>query len=339
PSLTVGTFIPVTGTETLSDLALSPDGKVLYVVDRLRPLLLRFALPAGTPVPPLGLRTEGYHTLVVAPDGAHVYVAGGDVGTPALLARLDPEDEAGITPLQVPEGVRISAVAIGTKPDGKSSLWVLDGLGDRLYEAPVPAPPNFALTAPVPLPSTVQNPLLPTDLFAVPDGNRVEVSALFDSEGPASGVVQATDVVAKVPVPCGGPGGVCPAGGLDVVVTPDQAPTARLVVTPGPAGQDTTLDASTSTILFGTIARYEWDFGDGTKATTTTPVTTHKYASPGPYTATVTETSWAGASVSTTVPSTVFTGQTMTRRGGPQARTQVTFTIGGGTPTETPGPT
>jgi hypothetical protein len=340
PSLAVGTFIPITGTETLSDLAVSPDGKVLYVVDRLRALLLRFALPAGSPMPALGLRTAGYHTLVVAPDGAHVYVAGGDVGKPALLARLDPQDEAGITPLQVAQGIGIPAIAIGTRPDGTSSLWVLDDAGNRLYEAPVPSPPNFTLTAPVSLPSPTQAPLRHTDLFAVPDGSRVEVSALFDVEGPGRGVVRAVDVGARALVPCGDPDDVCPAGGLAIAVTPDQAPTAKLVVTPGLAGQDTTLDASTSTIMFGTIARYDWDFGDGTKATTTTPVTTHRYAAPGPYTATVTETSWSGASVSTAPPSTVFTGQTMTRRGGPQARTRATFTVGGGgTPTEPPVPT
>lgn len=99
-----------------------------------------------------------------------------------------------------------------------------------------------------------------------------------------------------------------------IAVTPDQAPIARLSVTRAPAGSPTTFDASASTVAFGTIASYAWDFGDGTTAVTTTPITTHTYTG-GSYTASVTLTSSAGTSTGR-----VFTGQTMARNGGPQAR-------------------
>ena len=76
-----------------------------------------------------------------------------------------------------------------------------------------------------------------------------------------------------------------------IAITPDQAPVAHLTVTPGEVGQATAFDASASTVAYGSIASYAWNFGDGSTATTTAPVTTHTYTSVGTFTATVTETS------------------------------------------------
>ena len=102
-----------------------------------------------------------------------------------------------------------------------------------------------------------------------------------------------------------------PVGALPwaVAMTPDQAPVARLHVDRAPLGQPSTLDASASTVAFGTRASYAWDFGDGTTATTTDPVVQHVYADAN-LTPSVTVTSSAGTSVSQ-----VFTGQTMSRNG------------------------
>jgi YVTN family beta-propeller protein len=108
-----------------------------------------------------------------------------------------------------------------------------------------------------------------------------------------------------------------------VAISPDQAPVARLKVTPTPAGKATTFDASASTVAFGTIAKYAWNFGDGSSATTATPTITHTYASAGTFSASVTETSSGGTSTTK-----VFTGQTMSRNGGPSARATATVVAG-----------
>jgi YVTN family beta-propeller protein len=105
-------------------------------------------------------------------------------------------------------------------------------------------------------------------------------------------------------------------------VTPDQAPVARMTVSPAPAGQRTRLDASSSTVRYGNIARYAWNFGDDTTATTTRPVTTHVYAAPGTYTVKLTETSSGGTSTTK-----VFTGETVCRNGDPSAVTTKTAVI------------
>lgn len=67
-------------------------------------------------------------------------------------------------------------------------------------------------------------------------------------------------------------------------------PTASFTVDPptGPAPLDVTVNGSGSTDSDGTIASYEWDFGNGTTGTGPTSGTT--YASPGDYTITLTVT-------------------------------------------------
>ncbi len=100
--------------------------------------------------------------------------------------------------------------------------------------------------------------------------------------------------------------------GIDsIAIDPDQAPVAQLSVTPAPAGSATTFDASHSTVTFGTIVKYVWNFGDGTSQTTTVPTTSHTYLVGGSYLASVTETDSAGTSITRT-----FTGQTMSQNGG-----------------------
>ena len=84
----------------------------------------------------------------------------------------------------------------------------------------------------------------------------------------------------------------------------------------------TAFDASESPVKYGKITKYAWNFGDGSTLTTKTPTTTHKYANAGIYIATVTETDSAGTSTKI-----VFTGQTVSRNGGPSARASKTFTI------------
>ena len=54
------------------------------------------------------------------------------------------------------------------------------------------------------------------------------------------------------------------------------------------SGSATTFDAAASSAPYGAITSYAWSFGDGSSATTTSASTTHTYASPGTYTATLT---------------------------------------------------
>lgn len=101
---------------------------------------------------------------------------------------------------------------------------------------------------------------------------------------------------------------------FSLAITPDQSPVARFTVTSAQAGSPTTFDASGSVSPVGTIVSYIWNFGDGAVLTTSTPITTHTYAAAGNYIVTLTVVNSAGTSTTQ-----VFTGQTMSRNGGPLA--------------------
>lgn len=132
------------------------------------------------------------------------------------------------------------------------------------------------------------------------------------------------DTVTPITIATNTPGTAIALGAdpMAVVVTPDQAPTEAFSLAAAPADSPSTFDGSASSSPVGSIASYEWDFGDGQHATTTNESTTHVYAAPGIYTAGVTVTNSAGTSLAQ-----VFTGQSVSLQGGPQASTTRTITI------------
>jgi PKD repeat protein len=104
---------------------------------------------------------------------------------------------------------------------------------------------------------------------------------------------------------------------LGIVTTPDQAPAASFFVSPGRPGKPSSFNASASTATSGyTIARYTWDFGDGTIVADGGATPTHSYAAPATYTVTLTVTDNAGCSETTT-----FTGHTVACDGASSATT------------------
>jgi YVTN family beta-propeller protein len=108
-----------------------------------------------------------------------------------------------------------------------------------------------------------------------------------------------------------------------IAITPDQAPAAAFNVTPGPAGTTTAFDASFSSSPLGAISSYGWNFGDRSSPfVTSSPTTTHTYASGGTYDVTLTVTNSQGTSTSQ-----VFTGQTVSNNGGASATTSQSVTV------------
>jgi YVTN family beta-propeller protein len=150
----------------------------------------------------------------------------------------------------------------------------------------------------------------PRRIAITPDGTKAYVA----SDGGLTPITVATNTAGTTISTGGSP--------MQAAITPDQAPVASFTASTAGPGSPAAFDASASTVKYGSIVCYAWDFGDGQTATTTTPTTTHTYASVGSYTAKVTETDTAGTSTTK-----VFTGQTMSRNGGSSAVTTRTVTV------------
>jgi PKD repeat protein len=198
------------------------------------------------------------------------------------------------------------ATSVAISPDGGTAYFAAATGSVAVVDTA-----SNAVTRQVPAPGSV-GPF--PNVAVTPSGSTVYLAAGF--VGPAN--VYPFDTAA------GTFGATIPAstGTSDIMMSPDQAPVAALSVTPEAAGSASSFDASGSTVKYGTIASYHWDFGDGESATTATPTTTHVYASGGDYTVTLTETSSNGTSTTK-----VFTGQAMLRNGGPSAQVTASLTV------------
>lgn len=333
PSLTPGSPAALPNSIQPIDAAVSPDGKTLYVLtseghlDALSTSTL--AMTASVLITTTVSSMPFLH-LVIGPDGSTAYVSIGSYQgvpgyiQPVALPALTPGPHIDLPPETTSATSSPTILTVATTAAGRSTLYGSDPFGPRVAAIPLPSGPGSALSLNLISDSAA-------GLFATPDGTTVEVTTPNHHTVPITGADHPPGTLGT----CINTPATCPPGSGAIAVTPDQAPAASFGVTPAATGQPASFDASASTIAYGTIATYAWDFGDGSTQQTTGPTTTHTYLRAGTYAATLTETDWAGTSASGSPPSTVFTGQTMTRRGGPQARTARMVTISA-TPT-TPG--
>ena len=120
------------------------------------------------------------------------------------------------------------------------------------------------------------------------------------------------------------PGATIPVGSnpFAVTVTPDQSPSAVFGASSVTLGQATSFDGSASADSDGSVVAYAWSFGDGSTLATASPQTSHAYARPGVYTATLTVTDNEGCSRAF-----LFTGQTASCHGSAGASTSRRVTV------------
>jgi DNA-binding beta-propeller fold protein YncE len=279
-----------------SALAITPDGSTLYVASNADNVVTPITLATMTRGTPIKVG-QAPVSIVITPDGHHAFVAN---QTDWTVTPLDLTNGTAGTPIPL----RGPATGLAITPDG-SRVFAADDFGSvtqidvaTLASTPVIESGNqfdgVAVTADG------------LTGYLVEVGNNTLIP--FDTSTYALGN----------PTQLGGAG----IFGRGIAIAPDAAPVAHLDVTTAPHGSATSFDASASTVEYGHIARYAWNFGDGTVAKTTTATTNHVYASAGSYHVSVTETDSAGTS--TTI---VFTGQTVTRNGGPSARATQTIPV------------
>jgi hypothetical protein len=114
-----------------------------------------------------------------------------------------------------------------------------------------------------------------------------------------------------------------------LAIVPDQSPVPSFTATPAKTGTQVSFDGSASSDPDGTVARYDWDFGDGQTLADGGATPSHSYASPGKYDVTLRVVDNEGCSMQL-----IYTGQTASCSGSvPATRSipvgKLSLTLGG----------
>ena len=322
-------------------IAIAPNGHVAYVTNfnsnTVTPINL--ATTPATAERPIAVGA-GPWSIAVSPDGNYVCVSNSEANTVSLIATATRT----VSTIQV--GGRPQAIAIS--PDSYT-VYVANGnqvtpINLRTHpanaEAPIAIgaqPLGIAITpnGETAYSANADNTITPIVLRTNPPtlGRSVATGSLSQPDGIAINTQGTTAYTANAgttvtpvnltssPVRVEAPIDVGTAS-FGIAVVSDQAPTARLRITPAPVGAKTVFNASASTSSDGKISRYTWNFGDGTSAVTRTPIVSHVYRHAGSYQATVTVTSAGGTSLATT-----YTGQTVSNNGNGRARAVKSFYV------------
>jgi 6-phosphogluconolactonase (cycloisomerase 2 family) len=311
-----------TGELNPRNVALSPDGRLLFVshgtpADTVPDALVVFpvgpdgALGPALPPVPAGAAGTG---ITVTPDGAFLYVAcsatddvygfritaGGELvplpGSP-YPAPKTPEGVA-----MAPDGRHLYVTSVATRPvlaRDDQGVWTF-AIGQ-----------DGALTAVGPRLHITDGP----GVSVTPDGRHLDTAGFWSNQVSTFDIDPVSGQPSQVPDTTVGSGGNAPAFGA-LGMLPNQGPAAGFTVARG------RFDATSSVDRDGSIARYDWDFGDGTVLPDGGPRPVHRYARPGTYRVSLVVTDNEGCSTTF-----VYTGRFATCTGTAAAHTARTIVI------------
>ena len=327
-------------------LAMTPDGTSLYVGDSGvgRDLgfarIHQFAVDPATgvltpktpafvdwPTPPGDVPTPvEIARMTVTPDGAHLYAASGESNTGLAHFAIDPLSRSLVagSVVGVPLGGRDTDVAAVT-PDGQylfAAMNPIRTVPGRIDPFSIGAGGALALITP---PAPYLTSAATRDAVVSPDGRTLYLG----QDANVSDWVVGPGATLTARGNAEGPPDATANAGL--ALAPSQPPVASFTAAPKPAGQATTFNASASVDPDGTVARYDWSFGDGATLANGGPTPGHVYAAPGTYGVTLTVTDADGTSTAK-----LWTGARMLRNGGPSA--SVTLPVGIAAPVVAPPP-
>ena len=273
-----------------NDVAVSPDGRSAYVSAFGDNALGQFDVDPATgrlspKTTPLVEDVSAPLGLAMTPDGRSLYAATTDgvaqFDVSSADGTLTPKSPA-VVAIDIPDVIAVSA-------DGRSAYA---NSRDDVAQFDID-PSDGTLTDKVPATvSVATNPAI-TGIGLTPDGGSAFVAGqgvetIFRfAIGQGGGLEPRTPFTTSAPAPANA-----------LAITPD-APVAKFSV--GTEGLLARLDARASWNPGGTIARYDWDFGDGVTLADGGPTPVHVYGRPGTYTVTLTVTSATGCTAGSLV--------------------------------------
>lgn len=300
-----------TGLSEPSGLAISPDGASVYVGDSGTDSIVEFNRSAsGT----LSLKATssvdtdntGYIDLAITPNGNSVYSSGTNTDT--------------IDEFTVGSGGELAAMATATEGEGSFQVTISPN-GRNVYAPSCAASGVYQYSVSS---SGELTPLTPAEVSSAGDCPELAwmtadgaslYSPDFGTGGAAAGDVSQFSVSSTGALSLKSPASVpAGAGAAAIMIPPDQSPIAAFKSKSAAAGTRTKFNGSKSSAPDGSIARYDWSFGDGTSLSNGGQTPSHTYKKAGTYKVTLTVTDDAGCSTTQ-----VFTGQTAYCNGGSAA--------------------
>jgi YVTN family beta-propeller protein len=321
-------------------IAITPNGQTAYVANEGSNSITPIDLVTGAPGKEI--KVSKYPTAIaIAPDGQTAYVTNYETES---VTPIDLSTDVAETPIHV----GVDPIAIAITPNGVTAYVVCQGSGSGSNGIVVPIElgtahvgtavhvgtdfPEGLAIAPSGQTAYVTDyggAVTPIDIAEDKAQTPIDVGEELDEIAitPDGRTAYATNFsgtkVTSIDLQTDGVGPSFTGSNMHgLAITPDPAPVAAFSFTAAAPGLQSSFDGSSSSSEVGSIASYEWNFGDGHSEVTTAPTTSHAYATPGVYGASLTVTDSAGTSLAQ-----VFTGQTMSLDGGPQATTTQTVTI------------
>ena len=294
-------------------IAVTPSGKHLYAANVNDSTISAYTVAAnGALTPksgsPYATGNQPYN-LAVTPDGTHLYVATAGTSDKVYGYNIAANGQlSSVTGASFATGN--DPIGIAVTPDGKHLYTGNQGSGN-VSGFTINA--NGSLTAAAGSPYT--SAAGTRGLAITPDGSHLYASNYLDNSISGYGINPNGSLSAATG---------SPFPSVDFVsrlaTAPDQSPSASFRAEARSLSVD--FDATHSTDLEGPIARYDWDFGDGSTLPDGGPTPTHDYGTVATYPVTLTVTDQSGCSVLE-----IYTGQTAYCSGNPRATVTRDVTI------------
>ena len=284
-------------------IAITPDGKFAYVADVKGSRVSVIDLSTNQVTESIGVEQDNPLPIEISPDGKRVYVANFAEGKPSgSVSVIDTESKQVVgEPIKVgkePWGVGVSpdGKRVYIANEGEETVSVINAETDQVVGEPIKVGKLPYVVTFTPDGKTAYVPNSGTDTVSVIDTETEQVKATIEV-------------------------GADPEA---VAIPPDQPPVASFSVPVALSGTPVGFDASASSDPDGSIADYDWEFGDGSTETSGGPSPQHTYANRGSYEATLTVTDNEGCSTEI-----IFTGQTASCAGSALARETKAVTVSG----------
>lgn len=288
-------------------VAVSPDGSSVYVGDSGNGEIFQYDRASSGALTPKAIGSVsgsdvGYLDLAITPNGKYLYESS-ESGTIYEYSVGTGGELSALTPASVSTGQNAYSVIIS--PNGQNA-YSSSCSGNYVYQYTVgsdgqlaPLSPATVATDGCGLPWMTAN----GGSFYVPDFSSSVYQYDVSSTGALTPKTPATATFS----------GASELWGF--IIPPDQGPVAAFSATAGKAGKATKFNGSASSDSDGTVAVYDWSFGDGHSLSNGGATPSHTYRKAGKYKVTLTVTDDSGCSLTQ-----VFTGQTAYCNGTPAAR-------------------